>query len=160
MYYRGMSTPTDRGPARPAFLLAQLGSYAAGRFAERVNGLGVSPADAGILRILSREDKLSQKTLADRLGAVPSRVVVLIDSLERRGLVERARSATDRRNYELSLTGAGRDILKAIGPLAREHQDELLAPLSAEERETFTGLLVLLAEAHGLDQEVHRGYRG
>ena len=35
------------------------------------------------------------------MGALPSRIVRLVDELEERGLVERRRSAADRRNYEL-----------------------------------------------------------
>lgn len=153
-----MTNAREERAARPAFLLSQLGSFASARFAERMSTLGLSPSDAGILRILATEELLSQKALADRLGTVPSRVVVLIDSLEQRGLVARSRSTTDRRNYELSMTNAGRRLLRAMGPIAREHQNELLAPLDAAQRSALTQLLGTLAEAHGLDREVHRGY--
>src|SRR6476646_7784052 len=96
---------------RTAFLLSQLGALASARFAERTRDLGLTPSQAGVLRLLGRSPGLSQRSLADRLGAVPSRVVPLIDSLEARGLVERVRSSTDRRNYELRLTAAGATML-------------------------------------------------
>src|SRR5213595_2083231 len=103
----------SRSPSkRTAFLLSQLGALSSSRFAERTREIGLTPSDAGVLRLLGRTPGLSQRSLADRLGAVPSRVVPLIDSLQARDLVERVRSSTDRRNYELRLTVEGTKVLR------------------------------------------------
>src|SRR3954447_17159081 len=103
---------------RTAFLLSQLGALSSARFAERTREIGLTPSDAGVLRLLGRAPGLSQRALADRLGAVPSRVVPLIDSLEARGLVARVRSRTDRRNYVLSLTAEGAKVLRTLREIA------------------------------------------
>ena len=141
---------------RAAFLLSQLGALASSRFAERTRELELTPSDAGVLRLLGRTPGLSQRSLADRLGAVPSRVVALIDSLELRGLVVRVRSSTDRRNYELWLTAEGIEVLGSLRQVAEQHEAELLAPLTRDQSAQLATLLAKLAAAHGLDTDLHR----
>jgi DNA-binding MarR family transcriptional regulator len=151
-----MDDATGGPERRTAFLLSQLGSLASKRFAERTRAVGLTPADAGLLRLLGRFPGLSQRALADRMNAVPSRMVQLIDSLEERDLVERTRSSSDRRNYELNLTGQGRAVLWELRGIAEQHEAELLASLSPAETDTLHGLLAKLAAAHGADTELHR----
>ena len=143
---------------RTAFLLSQLGAHSAEKYRELVGALGLTPSDAGILRLLSRNPSISQRELADRLGTVPSRVVVLIDSLESRQLVARTRSATDRRNYELSLTDAGSAAMQKLRDVSEQHERAVLGTLTSLEREQLHGLLSRLAEARSVDTEVHLGY--
>jgi len=76
-------------------------------FGERVARLGLSAPDAGVIRIIASNPGISQQALAAHLGVLPSRMVALVDSLEEKGIVERRRSATDRRNYALALTERG-----------------------------------------------------
>ena len=146
-------------PKRTAFLLSQLGALASARFAEHTRELGLTPSDAGVLRLLGRTPGLSQRSLADRLGAVPSRVVPLIDSLEARGLVARVRSSTDRRNYELRLTAEGTKVLGALRGIAERHEAEILAPLTSEQSAQLGILLARLASVHALDTDLHRDTR-
>jgi DNA-binding MarR family transcriptional regulator len=142
-----------------AFLLAQLGAYASGQFAKRLEPLGFTPAQAGIFRIIAATPGLSQQELADKLGMYASRLVAVIDDLEKRGLVERQPSNSDRRLYALHLTKSGKDQLAAIGMVAREHARDLLDGLSDEERLTLTALLERVAKKKGLEEGVHPGYR-
>lgn len=156
MYSGSMNSATPGRSKRTAFLLSQLGAVASSRFAERTREIGLTPSDAGVIRLLGRAPGLSQRSLADRLGAVPSRVVSLIDSLQERGLVERVRSSTDRRNYELHLTDAGQRVLRELRGIAEQHEAELLAPLSSEQVAQLNLLLAQLADGHGLDRDLHR----
>lgn len=151
-----MSTPAAPAPKRTAFLLSQLGALASARFAQRTRDIGLTPSDAGVLRLLGRAPGLSQRALADRLGAAPSRVVALIDSLQARGLVERKRSSTDRRNYELHLSAEGTQMLRRLRDIAEAHEAELLAPLSSEQSAQLGRLLAQLAGANALDPDLHR----
>ena len=144
---------------QPAFLLAQVGAHAATQFAERLSALELSPPDAGILRLLSMAAGISQQELSARLRIHPSRLVAILDNLERRKLVERKANPEDRRLYSLHLTGDGGEILGRIGKIAREHQDALLSTLNAEERGKLTELLHRIAAAHGLTRGVHPGYQ-
>jgi DNA-binding MarR family transcriptional regulator len=96
--------------------------------------LGLSPSHAGILRLLARTEGLSQRDLCSKLSILPSRLVVLIDELEGKGLVQRADDPSDRRSYSLRLTAKGLKTVSSLGELARAHSDEMCKGLSAEEK--------------------------
>ncbi|WP_433195897.1 MarR family winged helix-turn-helix transcriptional regulator [Nocardia sp. CA-107356] len=156
----------DSGKAQPnrpmraaSFQLAQLGGYAGGRFAERVAEIGLTPPEVGILRLIAAEPGRSQRSLAAELGVVPSRVVALIDPLDRKGWIERRRSATDRRNHELHLTPEGGKLLARMAKLAVAHETELFEGLTDDEYEQLAVLLTKLAAARDLTPGVHPGYR-
>jgi DNA-binding MarR family transcriptional regulator len=142
-----------------AFLLAQLGAHAASQFAERLTVLELAPPDAGILRLLRAAGGLSQQELASKLQIHPSRLVAILDNLEKRGFVERRANLNDRRLYSLYLTKDGEQILEKIGKVAREHQDALLSALSREERDELAKLLLKIADQQGLVRGVHPGYK-
>jgi DNA-binding MarR family transcriptional regulator len=142
-----------------AFLVAQLGSYAAERFGERAAGLDFTRPQAGLLRLISREPGQSQQAVARRLGTPPSRLVALVDGLEQRGLIERRRNPGDRRNYALHLTAAGEQAMTDLSQVSLEHEQAIAAPLTPAERAQLSKLLGKLASAHGLVPGIHPGYR-
>jgi DNA-binding MarR family transcriptional regulator len=151
--------PNETGKGQAAFLLAQLGAHAASQFAERLGVLELSPSDAGILRLLRMAAGLSQQELASKLQIHPSRLVAILDNLEKRGFVERRANPDDRRLYSLYLTKDGEVVLEKIGKVAREHQDALLSALSAEQRDELADLLHKIADQQGLVRGVHPGYK-
>jgi DNA-binding MarR family transcriptional regulator len=150
----------ERGRDRPqaSFLLAQIGAHAANRFAERLTAIDLTPAEAGILRLLSKSPGMSQQELADRLNIHASRLVAIIDGMVARRLVERQRTAGDRRVYSLQLTETGQTTLMAVGQIAREHHLKLCASLTEEERTMLGELLQRIADEQGLTPDVHPGY--
>jgi DNA-binding MarR family transcriptional regulator len=150
---------TDRAGTSVAFLLAQLGAHAASKFAERLAALDLAPQHAGILRVLGAGSGLSQQALATTLSIQPSRLVLLVDELEEKGLVERRDSRDDRRVYELHLTAKGRRALESIGKVAVEHDASICAALSEGERASLRSLLTTMAEEQGLTAGVHPGYK-
>jgi DNA-binding MarR family transcriptional regulator len=147
-----------RGGPGAAFLLAQVGAHAASRFAARLSEVGLIPAHAGIFRILAATPGISQQALATALGAVPSRLVALVDDLEAKGLVERRAHESDRRTHALHLTDKGKATMETIGRIAREHRQDLLAALSEEEQGALSALLQRIAEQQGLLKGVHPGF--
>jgi len=149
-------------PPRPtgaAFLLAQLGAHAADRFAERIEGLGIAPRHAGILRNIATTPACNQRLLAKRLGVLPSRMVTLLDELTEKGLLERRRSTRDRRHSQLVLTRRGQRMLEKLSRLAAEHEADLCAGLTAAERATLATLGRKIVHQQGLTPDVHPGYR-
>jgi DNA-binding MarR family transcriptional regulator len=147
------------GPAGSLpFLLAQVGAHAAMKFAERLEGIDLSPPHAGLLARLRRAGGQSQQDVAESLGMHPSRIVALVDELENKGLIERRANPDDRRVYALFLTPAGEKALRDIGRLNGEHLDALCAALDAGEREQLASLLSRIAQQQGLRPGVHPGF--
>jgi DNA-binding MarR family transcriptional regulator len=153
-----MKSPKQR-PTGAAFLLAQLGAHAADRFGERIKRLHLAPRHAGILRIIATTPSCNQRALAKRLGVLPSRIVILIDELAEKGLVERKRSTKDRRHSELVLTKRGGAMLEKLSKLAAEHEADLCASLTTAERDTLAALGRKIVHQQGLTPDVHPGYR-
>jgi DNA-binding MarR family transcriptional regulator len=140
-----------------AFLLAQLGAHATERIAERLAVLGLTPAHIGLVRAIAADPGLSQQTLAKRIGVHPSRIVALIDDLERQGFVHRRRNSDDRRRY--GLYPASGDTLRQIADVAIAHEFDISAALTTEERDALKQMLVRIAQQQGLTLGVHPGYR-
>jgi DNA-binding MarR family transcriptional regulator len=151
--------PNTQQRAGIAFLLAQIGAHGAERFAERLLPLKLTPAHAGILRAIEAGRGISQRQLASLLGMFPSRLVLVLDSMEKMGLVERKASADDRRTYALHLTPQGRSRLREIGIIAREHQNSLCGSLNPDERATLALLLSRIASDQHLTPGVHPGFK-
>ncbi len=129
------------------FLINKVGALARKRFAERLESLGLNFRMWGVLNVLDEEGAITQHALGRCVGIDPSSMVATIDELEDRGLVERRRNPTDRRAHALHLTDAGSETLARGRQLARQAQDELLAPLDAEERTELHELLLRIALA-------------
>jgi DNA-binding MarR family transcriptional regulator len=81
----------------------------------------------------------------------------MADELESRGLVRRVRDEQDRRSHRITLTAGGKAELAVIARAAREHKNELLAALSAEEQDQLAGLLQRIAAQQGLRLGIHPG---
>jgi DNA-binding MarR family transcriptional regulator len=145
-------------PRSTAFLLAQVGARAAALFATRLQGLELVPAHAGTLRAIAGNAGISQQALASLLGMVPSRLVPLLDELEKRQLVERRDHPDDRRVYAIHLTEKGSKAMAEIGRVARAHDDAVCASLSEKEREHLWSLLSRIADEQELTPGVHPGF--
>jgi DNA-binding MarR family transcriptional regulator len=142
-----------------AFLLAQVGAHAAAKFGERLAEAGLAPPHAGILRAIKQADGLSQREIGKKLGMFPSRLVLMLDELEKLGLVERRARPDDRRSHALHLTEAGERTLDRIMRISREHQESLCAALDDAERAQLAALLRRIADEQKLVPGVHPGYR-
>ena len=82
----------------------------------------ISGIHYGILRALSHQ-KFTISDLSRRFLLDPSTLVPMIDSLERKGLVERGRDPNDRRRIPLTLTPDGKALLNSVSMF---HEDDVL----------------------------------
>jgi DNA-binding MarR family transcriptional regulator len=93
------------------------------------------------LTLLRDLGEQNQSDLPATLGMDPTNVVALLNELEADDLVQRRRSAQDRRRHTVSLTAAGKARLKDIEDLLTGVEQRVLDPLSPEEQQTFYALL-------------------
>src|SRR5689334_25139853 len=98
---------------------------------------------------LAENDGRSQQAIAELMGLNPTRMVFLVDELERLGLVERRRNPADRRSHALYLTGPGRAMLARVRAVTAEHEASITAGLTDEEREQLLAPLGRLASVQG-----------
>jgi DNA-binding MarR family transcriptional regulator len=131
-----------------AFLLKRLGFVSKDRSLAAYDAMGLHPYHHAVLAVLDEGAPDTQASIADTLGYDRGQLVGLLDELEEKGLLERRRDPDDRRRHIVSLTPAGKRTLAKLRATAGRLEDELLAPLSAAEREQLHALLRKLAEQH------------
>ncbi len=78
--------------------------------------LGLTVSQFGILDALCHLGPLFQKDLARKILKSGGNVTMVIDNLEKRGLVERVRDESDRRHYLVRPTQAGERLIKDFFP--------------------------------------------
>ncbi len=86
---------------------------------EHMTAGGLSLARTKVLQVLARRGPIHQNTLAGELGFAARTVSQTVESLERDGLIDRARHPDDRRAKVVTLTAAGAAAL-ATGTSAGE----------------------------------------
>jgi DNA-binding MarR family transcriptional regulator len=159
---------TDQNPSAPppaahlrvpgvAFLLAQLGFHSTRLWKDRLTPLGIDPRHAVLLRHVAAAQGQSQQALGRAMQLPPSRMVALVDELERAGLLERRPSPADRRAHALHLTGEGRRLLVRLMQVSADHEAQLCAGLTQAERHRLIDLLSRIAAEQGLPTGVHPG---
>jgi DNA-binding MarR family transcriptional regulator len=85
------------------------------------------------LRALWEEDGLTQREISERVGLVAPTTVEQLRNMEKRGLLERRRSAADRRKMHVYLTDEGRRLREKLLPFAPFVNEIALGGLSAGE---------------------------
>ncbi len=149
--------PGDRAPSTLAFLLSQVGIYAARQFSERIAEVGLHPPLFRVLNLVDAGEGRSQQAIGEAIEVPPSRMVALVDELEQRGLVERRPHPTDRRVRALYLTAKGRRTLARGREIARAHEEELTKGMAAADRKRLTQLLQKIVDEQTIGRGIHPG---
>lgn len=133
---------------KPGFLLARVDQISTSLFSSAANGPTLRQAE--FLMLIGALGPMPQIRLANASGIDTSTTAYVVANLESRGLVERTPCPDDRRRSRVSLTGAGSELLREVGPQYAELQQQLGAPLAeADLRRLETMLHRLGANAKG-----------
>ncbi len=147
-YAAPMTAATPPSPAAPS-AIRDLPSWLLGRAAARGRALVADAlAEQGlkmwhhvVLCAVSDLEPVAQADLVRSVRLDPKDMVGVLNDLQEAGLVERSPDPGDRRKNAVTITEAGRTLVGTCAAAARAANDELLAALSAAERELFTDLL-------------------
>lgn len=110
-------------------------------FLDRMSVYGLRPVDFSLLSLVSHNPGITSRQLCSTLGILPPNLVKLVADLDKRGLLQRKPHPTDGRAIGLHLTADGRKMVRDAEATARDLEDGVAAPLTAEERETLMTLL-------------------
>lgn len=102
----------------------------------------ISLAQFSILYVVSFNPGLAQVRIADALAIERARLVLMLDRLEERALLERIRSKSDRRSYALHLTEKGEALLKTLLELHLEHERQIEDLIGKSGKEKLVHLLM------------------
>ena len=153
MTTRTGGAPAARKQLSPVDGLAQLSFLIQGLLERRAAEHDLSIVQTRLLGVL-RDRTPTMNELARFLGLDKSSVTGLVDRAERRGLVARVPSATDRRAVLVSLTDEGRSFVSKAAAAFEADVSALLSRLPPRERETLSRIVSRLLVTYASDQGI------
>jgi MarR family transcriptional regulator, lower aerobic nicotinate degradation pathway regulator len=133
--------------------LAQLSFAVLGMLERRAAEHDLSIVQTRLLGVL-RDRRPTMNELARLLGLDKSSVTGLVDRAERRGLVMRVPSTTDRRAVLVSLTNDARSLVSAVSARFEADVLTMLDLLPPRDRETLSRLISRLLVARAAEQGI------
>lgn len=94
----------------------------------------------GTLEALYHLGPLCQKAIGQKILKSGGNITLVVDNLEKRGLVERVRNTDDRRFITVGLTAAGRALIERVFPEHAGRIVEAMKSLTAQEQEQLSAL--------------------
>jgi DNA-binding MarR family transcriptional regulator len=131
-----MSTPSEHGSM---VLLTRLSRLVYRSATEDI--LGMRLKGYATLASLRVPGAMSQQDLCVSMHLDPNNCVLLLNDIEAAGHVRRTRDPADRRRHIVEITPAGRRALARADDALNGVEDQVLGPLSPDERETLRTLL-------------------
>ncbi len=110
---------------------------------------GLTLTQLGVLDVLLHLGPSSQKEVARKILKSSGNLTLVMDNLEKRGLIRRERQAHDRRFLTVSLTPAGRELIETVMPAHVADITCMMSALSPSEQE----MLGELCKRLGLGQQ-------
>lgn len=95
-----------------------------------------------VLLKLSKQNKISQKLLAEVSGKDQSTLARILDILERKTFIERHPSKEDRRSFEIHITDSGLNLVGEVSPFLEDLFNKLLKDISLEKLEVYNAVLL------------------
>jgi len=138
-----------------AFLASQVGALSSRLWNRTVESTGLDSRTAMLLWNVALGEGRSQRELATALHLPPSRIVGMVDAMEKRGWLERRLREGDRRTRELHLTPAGSRAVDRVMAVGRAHEANFTEGLTAAEKVALARLLNKLSVARGLMATSH-----
>ena len=88
----------------------------------------------GVLEALYHKGSLCQRDIAKKILKSTGNITMVIDNLEKRGLVRRERAAEDRRYITISITEKGTELIAELFPLQAASITDEMGGLTDEEQ--------------------------
>lgn len=132
---------TNPNSINTGLLLSLASSRAISAANHALGPVSLNARSYSLLEAVERIEGASQRRLADDLRLDPSQIVSLVDGLESRGLVERKPNPTDRRQWAVVSTAAGRALHQQARDLVNGSLEGVLVNLEPDERAQLWSLL-------------------
>lgn len=143
-----MDETPERLSAKPSWLITQLAVHARRLVFDGFSAAGARGYHYRILAALYEFGPASQAELGRRCRIDRSDVVAAVNELVEQGFVDRAPDPDHGRRNRVTLTEGGIGQLRRMDGVLDQVQDDLLEPLSAEDRQTLTRLLGRVLARH------------
>ena len=110
-------------------------------FKRALKELDMTPAQFSVMKIVAANPGIAQARVAEVLCIERARLVQMLDRLEAPRLIDRTRSATDRRSHALHLTAEGARMLERLQERIEAHERNVVARIGAKGKSDLLRLL-------------------
>jgi DNA-binding MarR family transcriptional regulator len=110
-------------------------------FVETMAPYQLKPVDFSVLSLVRHNPGITSRQLCTALGILPPNLVGMINTLEKRALIERMPHPRDGRAMGLHLTSAGEKLMREAEKTAAELEAEVAGRLTPAELRTLITLL-------------------
>jgi MarR family 2-MHQ and catechol resistance regulon transcriptional repressor len=86
------------------------------RVHKHLSSVGLTVSQFGVLEAIYHLGPLTQRDLGQKILRSSGNITMVIDNLEKRGLVRRERDTSDRRFFIVHLTDEGQELIRKIFP--------------------------------------------
>jgi len=107
---------------------------------------GGHPAQAACLWILLAHEGLSQRDLAEHLHVAPPTVTIMLQKMEKAGMIDRRPDEADQRLTRISLTVQGRALARELLDAREGYLQTTIGAMSEVDRIELARLLGMLAD--------------
>lgn len=130
------------------FVMARASAYGSSDANHALGELGLKVRQYSALVLACATTSPTQRELSQFLALDPSQIVAIVDSMEKRGLVERQPDPRDRRSKIIVATPAGHELYERARKVVEDASNRSLSALSPTERAQLHALLARVAFAH------------
>jgi MarR family 2-MHQ and catechol resistance regulon transcriptional repressor len=127
-------TPQERLALRAFVKLVRAASGLSARLNRPLAEAGLTESQFGVLEALLHLGPLHQRELAAKILRTHGNVTLVVDHLEKRGLVRRERGSVDRRYIRVHLSPEGEALVGGLFPAHAARLAEEMSPLTEEEQ--------------------------
>ena len=132
-----MKRPSTYGALNSYTKLMRSAETVTGRVGRTMSAAGLTISQFGVLEALHHKGPLCQRDIAAKILKSTGNITMVIDNLEKQGLVKRERTTEDRRYLTVGLTARGETLISALfaeveaaivlemGVLTPEEQEQL-----------------------------------
>ncbi|MFM5894060.1 MAG: MarR family winged helix-turn-helix transcriptional regulator [Novosphingobium sp.] len=131
-----MPNPLD---SLPGYALNRAAQAMMAELGSRLAPLDLRIAEASLLLLLGSKAAMTSSEIGRALGIARANMVPLLGRLEAASLI--AREPIDRKSLAITLTAAGKRMLKKVETLTRAFEEDLLSRIPAEHRAHFVPAL-------------------
>lgn len=110
------STESEKGALNAYTKLMRAAESVTARTSRTMSAADLTISQFGVLEALFHKGPLCQRDIATKILKSTGNITMVIDNLERRGLVRRERAVEDRRYFTIHLTDKGEQMITEVFP--------------------------------------------
>ena len=108
---------------------------------ENIRQFGLTQPQFAVIEVLGHLGPLKVGEICDKMLVSGGNMTLVLDNIEKLGLIERTHSKEDRRAINVQLTKAGRELFDKIFTNHAEYISKTMSVLTSEEQKTLGELL-------------------